>query len=88
MLTIEEKINFIKVCDLVIEYNLQEKEKIEEKLYNEYIDEKTCRKQEKDIKQHENIIKDYTELKRKAILDIIQEEKFKEYKEILDKNNI
>lgn len=85
--TIEEKLNYIKICDLVIEYTKEEYSKYEEKLNNidESLEAKEKNKQKKgiksDIKKCKNVEKNYSDTRKKIIIQLTKDEEFREYKE-------
>lgn len=93
--TIEEKLNYIKICDLVEEYLKGEKKIFLEKLNNidENLDTKEKNKQEREIKAeiklNEDLEKYYSDTRKKIILDLANDKGFIEYnKEYLHKKFI
>lgn len=84
--TIEEKLNYIKICDLVVEYIKEEQNKFLEKLNNidEDLDTKEKNKQKREIKAEikrtEDLEKHYSDTRKKIIIELTKDEGFIEYK--------
>lgn len=92
--TIEEKLNYIKICDLTIEYIISKISELSEKNENldnqkDKLDKKDFNKEKRELKanivKNENLKKYYSDLKTKIIMELTNDEKFKEYKVYLDK---
>ena len=93
--TIAEKINYIKICYLVIEYSISKISELSEKKENldnqkDKLDKKIFNKEKRGLKanivKNENLKKYYSDIKTKISIELSHDDKFVKYKAyLLDK---